>query len=67
VTVPRITEETMKMPSNVPTCSRPVHMLYDRRTGKLAYFPRKYSFELTFLDDLVYSRFGVMAKEKEQK
>ena len=50
----------------VPTCSKPVHMIYDRRTGQLAYFPRKYAFELTFLNDLIYSRLQIMAKNKER-
>ena len=64
VTVPRITADNMKIPSGVPTCSRQSHMIYDRRTGQLFYFPRKYSFELIFLDNIVYSRLEVMARDK---
>jgi hypothetical protein len=66
VTVPRLTADNYKLSMPIPTCSRPVHMIYDRRTGQLAYFPRKFAFELTFLSDLIYSRLHIIAKNKER-
>ena len=67
VTVPRLAADSFKLSAPVPNCARPAHMIYDRRTGKLAYFPRKYSFELTFLNELVYSRLELMVRDKDGK
>ena len=34
-------------------------MVYDKRTGKLAYFPRLNSFEVVFETHLIYSRYDL--------
>ena len=66
VTVPRLTADSLKSSSPIQDCSRPAHMIYDRRTGQLFYFPRKYSFELILLDTLVYSRLDVTVRNKQR-
>jgi hypothetical protein len=59
-----MTLEHLKNPGQPPVCGKPAHMIYDRRTGQLYYFPRKYSFELVFLDELIFSRFDIMSSER---
>jgi hypothetical protein len=35
-------------------------MVYDQRTGKLALFPRRNSFEVIFQEELIYSRYDLV-------
>ena len=37
-------------------------MVYDKRSGKMAYFPRRNSFEIVFQGELIYSRYDKTLK-----
>jgi hypothetical protein len=41
------------------------NMIFDKRTGKLEYYPRKYAFEVVFQNQLLYSRLDKMRKNLE--